>query len=189
MMLALGARLVERLNTSQGSTLPVSSIQQAKRAIDQVLPAAIQGGLDDEVQGLLRWLMEGPDVGQAPSGRLAESDMAKMREGMPQRIALFELAMSQEEDVEFEFLDVLGASTPDDSRHTRWVVWVGRPVEVMRQGEYAQLVVRRDGARYEVPARHVRWLMPVRRKPEPQAPRQAPVAQVLSFPGVYKSEE
>lgn len=189
MALALGARLVEHLTTSRGCTLPVASIHHARLALDRALPSAVQGALDDEVQEVLRWLMEGPGVGQAPRGRLAESEMARLREGMPQRVALFDLAMSQEQDVEFEFLDTLDSADPDDPARTRWVVWVGRPLEVAQQGEHTLLVVRRDGARYEVPARHVRWLMPVRRKPEPPVPRRAPAARVLSFRGAGAEEE
>ena len=186
MALALGARLLERLSKAGASDIPPAAVRAAARAANASLPDALAGPLEGEVDAMLRWLMDGPELGQAPGGRLAESDMARMRASMPQRVALFELAIERSQDVEFEFLDT---SDPDDPSRGRWVVWVGRPVEVLRQSGHTSLVVRVQGTRHEVLARHVRWLMPVGRKPEPKAPPRAPSARVLSFPGAASESE
>lgn len=162
--------VLKRIAQHHGTAIDLSTIYAIEQRLTSILPQALINQLDAEADEILNWCFE-PTIEPVVDTHDPEQ-LAALRQNMPERLALFEHAITDNLWVTFEAFDA-----PSQS----WFVWHVEPVGVQTQDEVVYFVVRTQNAtQHQVDASHVRWLMPTQTSHVTEQALHK--AKVLSFP-------
>lgn len=167
--LYIAARVLQVITARQGAAVSPQQLEQVLASLSGALEPTTRALADEEARHILRWLQAPPALAQGlPEPPHPELDW--MRRDTSAKQEVFSLALERELDVELEYYE------PQEDRWPRQRL---SPTRLVLAPEPELHFVDEAGQALIILARHVRWLMPVRRRSEQE---DAPKAKVLSFP-------
>lgn len=171
--LAIATTILEVIARRGGSRMAPSRLKNLHEMFQGALPDFVAPHIREEVRQVLDWLdhpKEHPDeVWKDPTTAAMELMSESDVEG---RAKIAARAIENEEDLEFEYIDL---------ERKEWFRLRATPLEVREEDEQVLIVFQFGRQRLEIAAKHIRWLMPVRR-PTSAPPEVAKPARVIRFP-------
>lgn len=171
--LAIATTVLEIIARRGGSRMAPSRLANLNEMFQGALPDFVAPHVREEVRQVLDWLehpKEHPDdVWKDPATAAMELMDESDVEG---RVRIARRALETEEDLEFEYVDL-------DRRE--WFRLRATPIEVREEDEQMVIAFQFGRQTLEIAAKHIRWLMPVRRSNS--APQEVvEPARVIRFP-------
>lgn len=173
----VAARVLGIVARRGGSRIRASAADALYRQVARALPESVRHLCDDEAARVLRWLDEAPAHAQRTHAIPEVEHM--LQSELDSRASVVQLALDEGYDLELEYWDADAEAWP--RAHAR-PLELAEPDDDRRE---ASLVLEDANGEFEVPLRHIRWLMPVVRRAIPGLDDAAEPTggTLLEFPG------
>lgn len=164
----VGAHLLRLSSSTGGSRVPTAAADGAIKALERAVSPDVRAHCRDEAARIARWTQSARHTPPPPAWsdeleRIEEADLQS-------RVSVVRWAVEQELDLQMEWYDDDLDAWPHDRV---------RPLAVESPDDEPALRARIGSDVRVIPVVHIRWVMPVERRPDPRvAP---PEATVLPF--------
>jgi hypothetical protein len=164
----VGAYLLRHVSSAGGSRVGTGAVDEAIGQLERAVSRDVRAHCREEARRIARWTQEA--ASEPPPRSTYADELERIGDAdLDSRVSVMQWAVAQELDLEMEWYDA------DEDYWPRERV---RPLEVDTDGA-PTLHVRFGSDDRAIPVVHIRWLMPVERRPDHRvAP---PEATVLPF--------
>ncbi len=176
----VAARLLFVVAKRGGSRLDPAPLERLIDLLDEALPETAAPHCDEEAARILDWLETAETLPpeERDHERLPPELDLMLGADIESRISVAEFAIDQDHDLELEYFD---------EETNTWPRVRCEPQAVHQPGEaFDQPMIEAKGSDEQtlhLPVRSIRWLMPVRKTPEPTGPPlREQMGEVLDFP-------